>query len=132
MTEIKSLQHRQRAKRIERGECRRLFDIGYTSSSAPALVCSYSALVFYWISPSSVPTPYTSPAADLIVRFPDDGSSMSCADLSLSSRYSGSPALILAPSAISHSASVPSFMEKPIFGNRISVAMILSSTKIND
>src|SRR6185312_703601 len=55
---------------------------------------------------------------------PEAGASISLTDLSLSSEYSGCPCCTCAPSCTSHSARVPSSMEKPSLGSSIGVLMM--------
>src|SRR6185369_3370955 len=58
-----------------------------------------------------------------ISSFPDAGLSTSLVDLSLSSANSGCPLTTRLPFSANHSASVPSFIEKPSLGRRTSVAI---------
>src|SRR5271157_4638150 len=69
----------------------------------------------------TVPTGHTWPGGVRIFNVPEAGASTSCTALSFSSENSGCPCTTAPPSGTSHSAILPSVMEKPNFGRMISV-----------
>ena len=88
----------------------------------------------WWICPSGTKTPKSAPtettlpaafAMGWICKIPESRASMSWVAFSPSRENKGSPARTESPSALSHPAKVPSSMDQPNRGTRISKAMFI-------